>query len=378
MAARAAIMSLALVTVAAPVILASFLTRRARKIASEQEISFTDDLQRSFARGLTAILPLPTMRWIFKARPTKYILSSNRFKPFKDQFLIRVSNGSFNGYWICKGPPGKPQLQKESDIVLLWFHGGAYCFGDPLAPALNLLRVAEIAAARGISMSILSVEYTLAPTATFPHQLREAIAAYRYLLHVECVPAEKVILGGESAGGHLALSSLMALKEEILAKPRGAMLLYPWLKLTSSGPTFESNRNKDVLSKRLLDRCGEAAMGERGRVDALNLENLIRHWQPGCEQTWKDILPEYTWVNIGAHDVLLHDVQTFVDCAKADGAQLFLEVVSRQPHYWNYARDRNWEDFYCNLGPNDQVPPGVMEGSTRVAEGLFMIVNRGN
>ncbi|KAL4941813.1 hypothetical protein BDV06DRAFT_173078 [Aspergillus oleicola] len=375
MATRAAIMSLAMVTVAAPVILTTFLARRARKLASEQELSFADDLHRSFARGLSAILPLQTMRWFFKARPTKYVVSANRFKPFKDQFFIRVSNGSFKGYWICKGPPGRPQSQKESDIVLLWFHGGAYCFGDPLAPAVNLLRVAEIAASRGVSLSILSVEYTLAPTQTFPHQLREAIAAYRHLISIECIATDKIVIAGESAGGHLALSCLMALNEESLTKPKGALLLYPWLKLTSSGPTFESNRYKDILSKRLLDRCGEAAMGERGRVEALNLENLIRQWQPGCEQTWKDILPKFTWVNIGSHDVLLHDVQTFVDGARADGAQLFLEVVPRQPHYWNYQRDKDWEDFYCNLGPDDEVPPGVMEGSTNVAEGLFMILD---
>ncbi|KAL4804470.1 Alpha/Beta hydrolase protein [Aspergillus unguis] len=379
MAIRSAIVSVGMITAAVPVILLSLLARRARKLTSEtgDQIPFKDDLHRSLARGLFSILPFETISRFFKARPLEFILQSNRFKPSRDQLCIPVSTKTCNGYWICKGPPGRPQSQQESDIVLLWFHGGAYCFGDPLNSAVNLLRVAEIAAARGISMSIFAVKYSLAPAATFPQQQRESVSAYRYLLEVEGIHADRIIMAGESAGGHLVLSCLMGPPESALARPRGAMLLYPWVNLTNRSPTFESNRNNDVISKRLLDRCVDAAIGQRGRVDALNLENLLKQWQPGSVQTWKEILPSITWVNVGTHDLLLHDVQTFVEHARNAGANVMLDIAHGQPHGWNFAMDRDWVDRYCGLNPEDEVLPGIMEGSRAISEGLFDVLYRG-
>ncbi|KAL4978667.1 Alpha/Beta hydrolase protein [Aspergillus desertorum] len=379
MPVRAAIVSLGMVTAAVPVILVSMLARRTRLLVSDgaTEIPFKEDLQRSLARGLLSILPLETIRQLFKSRPVKFIKKSNRFGAFKDQLCIPVSNSSCSGYWICQGPPGKPQTPQESDIVLVWFHGGAYCFGDPLGPAINLLRVAEIAAARGVSMSIFSVQYTLAPAATFPSQQGEAVAAYLYLLQDQGIPANKIIMAGDSAGGHLLLSCLMGPLETGLAKPKGTLLLYPWVNLANHSPTFKSNQYRDVLSKRLLDRCVVRAIEERSRVVALNLENLLKQWTPGTEKTWKEILPAYTWVNVGSHDVLLHDVQTFVENARADGARLALEIADKQPHGWNFLVDNRWEDLYCQLKPGDRVPSEMMPGSAAIAEGLFSVLYEG-
>ncbi|KAL4922320.1 Alpha/Beta hydrolase protein [Aspergillus aurantiobrunneus] len=374
MAVKDTIISLGMVIVAVPIILASFLVRRARRLLSKQELPFKEDLYRSISRGLASISSFEMLRHRFKPRPLKFILESKRFAPFTDQLCIRLSKNSCNGYWICKGPPGRPQMEQDSDIVLLWFHGGAYCFGDPLGPTLNLLRVAEVAAERGISLSIFSVEYTLAPTATFPHHQREAVAAYRHLLEEEGLPANRIIIAGDSSGGHLALSCLMDLKNRGLAKPRGALLLYPWVNLINDSPTFESNRHNDVLSKRLLDRCAEAAIGERGRTEALNLEVLINPWEPGSEQSWKEILPSFTWINVGTHDLLLHDIQTFVQRARTDGARVELDVTPKEPHSWNFFRDRNWENPYSKLQPGDRVPSEMMAGSTAIAEGLLRAV----
>ncbi|KAL4785272.1 Alpha/Beta hydrolase protein [Aspergillus varians] len=356
MAVKDTLVSLGMTTVAAPVILVSLLIRRARSLTSEQggQLPFKEDLHRS----LSSILPLKAIRHHLQPRPLNPILESNRFEAFKDQLCIRVSSDSCNGYWICKGPPGKLRSVQESDMVCLWFHGGAYCFGDPLGPAVSLLRVAKIAATRGVSISIFSVEYTLAPAATFPQQQCEATAAYRHLLEAEGISAERIIIAGDSAGG--------------------ALLLYPWINLTNNSPSFESNRDKDMISKRFLDRCVEAVIGERGRVEALNLEDLVNPWEPGTEQDWKEILPSFTWVNVGAHDVLLHDVQTFVQRAKAKGAQLELKITPSKPHRWNFDLDKESEDLYCKLRPDDQVPAGMMTGSSTIAEGLLTVLYGGN
>lgn len=225
-------------------------------------------------------------------------------------------------------------------------------------------------------MSIFSADYSLAPKATFPQQQSESVAAYRYLLDTEGIPADRIIMAGESAGGHLVLSCLMSPSEKDLARPKGAMLLYPWVDLTNHSSTFESNRNNDVISKRLLDRCAEAVMGQKGRTDAMNLENLLKQWQPASEQNWEDILPQITWVTVGSHDILLHDVQTFVKNAQDAGARVTLDVFPEKPHSFNFAMDRESVDRYCELNPEDEVLPGMMAGSQAISEGLFAVFLR--
>lgn len=86
------------------------------------------------------------------------------------------------------------------------------------------------------------------------------------------------------------------------------------------------------------------------------------------------ILPSFTWVNVGRHDVLLHDVQAFVERARAKGARVQLEITPNATHGWNFTVDKNAEKFFCGLGPEDQVPQGVMAGSDSVCEGIFKIL----
>ncbi|GMG11172.1 unnamed protein product [Aspergillus oryzae] len=140
------------------------------------------DIHKSFR---LSILPVPTLHQVLKRKDPAVFLNVPRFMNWKDELCIRVSEGLCSGYWICQGPPEKPLRPKDSDVVLLWFHGGAYYLGGPLGEAVALLRTAECAA------SIFSVDYTLAPFATYPRQQEEAVAAYRHLLFNEGIEASR-------------------------------------------------------------------------------------------------------------------------------------------------------------------------------------------
>ncbi|KAK1722954.1 uncharacterized protein BDZ83DRAFT_653509 [Colletotrichum acutatum] len=98
------------------------------------------------------------------------------------------------------------------------------------------------------------------------------------------------------------------------------MLVYgtakcPQLKNTS--PSLEANKNKDVLSKTLLDGCAklatdEAVDGTWAQVGFIDLTNPLNGGV-----TWQEVLPSRTWVNVGTHDVFVHDIRTFVHEAQA-------------------------------------------------------------
>ncbi|KAL3441745.1 Alpha/Beta hydrolase protein [Aspergillus insuetus] len=370
------IVSVGLIAVTVPTTLASLLTRR---LFSDAELSFREDLQRSFTRDLS-ILPLDTIKRHLEQPTIDRLLNSPRFSALASQLCIPLSNHLCKGTWICGGPSQdtKPDPEEKNRIILLWLHGGAYYFGHPLGSATTLLRVSEIVASKGFTLSIFSLQYTLAPEGRFPMQQKEAVAAYQYLLSLG-FDSQRIIIAGESAGGHLAISCLSGLgaADGDIPKPRGALLLYPWVKLEHQSPSFKRNKHKDALSKRMLDRGVEAVGARNAETGAEGQVGLMDFTKPGPfngDKNWKAILPAKTWVNVGSHDVFLHDIKAFVASAKADGASIELQVTPGMGHGWQLGLDQATQKHYYSLGSGQDVPKGIMRGSENFAEGLVTLL----
>ncbi|CAK7211180.1 hypothetical protein SBRCBS47491_001026 [Sporothrix bragantina] len=362
-----------------PSILALFLIRRLR--GQQKDLAFFEDLRRSIIRGVT-LLPLRFLNGRLPSADVDALLAAPRLKNFDRQLCLPVSDGLCQGYWVCRGPPGSSQNPRDSDVVIIFYHGGAYCFGDALDSTLLLLRGAEIAsAARDISISIFSARYTLAPAGgTFPLQQRQALAAYRHLIDVEKVPAEKIVIAGASAGSHLALTCLLGIAEVGLPKPAAGLLLFPWISLKNDSPSFRRNKHKDVLTKSLLDRCAALVVG-KGSEDTgahegvdwnqLELVDLNRPLQ-GKSKNWKQALPAYTWMNVGEHDMFFDDIHKFKKNAEADGARVDVDITPKVPHGW-HAGDRAKVNMVLKLQPDDEIPAGLVPGCENVGEGLITV-----
>ncbi|KAI9371634.1 Alpha/Beta hydrolase protein [Aspergillus egyptiacus] len=331
---------------------------------------------RSAAYQLTGYLrlsrlPISVIRRKLEDPDISVILYSNRF-PLLRNICIPVAIGLCSGYWLCKGPPGTPREPSECDAVILWLHGGAYCFGGPLTVGTSFLRVAELLSSRKISISVFAARYTLAPNAKFPRQQHEALAAYRYLLD-QNIPAGKIIIGGDAAGGHLCLSALILNSQHERAKPGGALLLYPWVKLTHRSPSFKSNRHNDLVTKGLLDRCVDAVGGRR-LVDQLKLGDFTGPCPISGLKTWRDILPSFTLVNLGTHDVFSHDIRAFIGQVQNDGANVDVIYSDKMPHCWNFWQDALTQNQYLDMHPPTEVPQEVMPGSTELSSWLHRLL----
>jgi acetyl esterase len=120
---------------------------------------------------------------------------------------------------------------ENSDALLVFFHGGGWTYGD-LDSHDGLCRfLAERAGVR-----VLSVAYRLAPEAPFPAAYDDATAAYRWAVkNVDALgaSADRLAVGGDSAGGALAAATaLMAAREGLPL--RSQLLIYPATDLTNS------------------------------------------------------------------------------------------------------------------------------------------------
>ena len=156
--------------------------------------------------------------------------------------------GGIPGEWITP--------KAETQGVVLYLHGGAYVVGTPVTfRALN----AQIA--REAQVRVCVIDYRLAPEFPCPAAIDDALAAYRALL--EQVPASRIVVGGDSAGGGLAMALLLAIREAGLAMPSGAFLISPWIDLRATADSYTREAARDpVLSAEVIRQAAQLYAGD--------------------------------------------------------------------------------------------------------------------
>ena len=146
----------------------------------------------------------------------------------------------------------RPRSLTQSDTapICLYLHGGAFVMGG-----LNSHRDLAAHLAQRAQIRLLMVDYRLAPEHPFPAALDDALAVYRALL-AQGIPAQRLLLGGDSAGGNLALGTAQAIQAQGLPLPAALVLFSPWLDLTGHSPSRQANAASDVmLSQQVLDEA---------------------------------------------------------------------------------------------------------------------------
>ena len=125
--------------------------------------------------------------------------------------------------------------------VVLYCHGGGYMTGS-----LKYARCLTGKLASSTSMDVLAFDYRLAPEHPYPAALEDAMKVWNYLMLLG-YGARDVIVGGDSAGGNLALALVLKLKEEDRILPRGIFLMSPWTDLTVSGKSHQTKADIDPV-----------------------------------------------------------------------------------------------------------------------------------
>src|ERR1700722_3863149 len=127
------------------------------------------------------------------------------------------------------------------DRVLLCSHGGGYVVGSMFTHRKLYAHLAKAVGCRA-----LIVNYGLAPENVHPGPVNDMAKAYRWLLDQGITP-NHIALTGDSAGGGLAITTILRARERGLPLPGATMPLSPWLDMDARGETFETNKDHDVL-----------------------------------------------------------------------------------------------------------------------------------
>jgi monoterpene epsilon-lactone hydrolase len=204
----------------------------------------------------------------------------------------------------------------EPRDVVLYFHGGVYVMGDAFL-------VADLASqvGRRTHAKIISVDYRLAPEHPYPAAVDDALAAYEALLDNGIAPSD-IAFAGESAGGGLAIATLVNARDHGLPLPVAAFVMSPYADLTLAGTTMETRREVDPLLSReaLQARVTDYLAGQDA---ALGLISPIFADLSG--------LPPLI-IQAGTHEVLLDDAVRLAQQATIADVEFTLDITPGVPH----------------------------------------------
>lgn len=307
---RARRLDIARVVVAALLAMTAALSRRLVGRKRRPSWSVKLELLVAGTRGAWSVMPkIGVVRW----RNVGERLAPLRTAGLAPRFVARGEGDStVDGAWL-----DPPDADADGPVVL-YFHGGGFVFS-------SLRTHGELigAIARTVRARTFALDYRLAPEHPMPAAIEDALAGYRYLL-AQGIPARRVVFAGDSAGGNLVLSALLALRDAGEPLPAAGVALSPWVDLDCSGDSFRTNGHVDFVGE---EHCRLAAASYLAGADAKR----------------PDISPLYArlaglpplLIHAGDAETLVDQIRAFTSRAEAEGVDVTQSVYPDMVHVWH-------------------------------------------
>ncbi len=237
-------------------------------------------------------------------------------------FLTLPSRGVLSEREDFDGVPGfvyHPKKKRDSRRILVYLHGGGYCWGS----SLSTHRIGLSNLARITGISVYCVEYRLAPEHQFPAALDDSRKAWNDIV---CrFPESEVLLAGDSAGGGLSLSLMMEIRNDGGKLPDAAILFSPWTDLTCSSESYNTKASAEPMFPR-------AAPEDHARLYVPEeIDNSIPEISP-VNGSFKG-LPRMLII-VGEREILLDDSTRVGDKASGEGVDVRLDIWPKMFHDW--------------------------------------------
>lgn len=202
----------------------------------------------------------------------------------------------------------------RTDRIVLYFHGGGFQVGSLVSHRELMACISAAANAR-----VLGVGYRLAPEHCYPAALEDALAAYAWL-GMQGVRAERIAVAGDSAGGGLGLSLLLALHRRGELGPAAYWGMSAWTDLTASGESYATHAALDPIhQKPMIVAMARNYLGAAGDpADPLASPVFAAADELAA-------LPPML-LQVGERETVVSDSEAFVHRARAAGAQAELQV----------------------------------------------------
>ena len=209
--------------------------------------------------------------------------------------------------------------QDDRDAALLYVHGGGYVIGS-----LDSHRHVVSETGRAAKAWALALDYRLAPEHPFPAAVEDAVSGYRYLLSRGIRPG-RIAIAGDSAGGGLVVSAMLAIRDAGLTQPACGWCISPWVDMEGIGESMSSKAEADPM------------------VQREGLLEMARLYLGGADPRSSLAAPIYAdlrglaplLIQVGAAETLLDDAVRLAKAAGAADVRVDLQVWPEMVHVWH-------------------------------------------
>ncbi|MCX7560317.1 alpha/beta hydrolase [Sulfitobacter sp. F26204] len=208
----------------------------------------------------------------------------------------------------------------DTNLVVLYLHGGGFVFGSPQAYSALAGQLAQRLRAR-----VILPRYRLAPEHPYPAALEDCRIAWNGLI-ASGVAADQIVIGGDSAGGALALSLLGQLAQEAAQMPVATFCFSPLTDLSFASDSFHENAEKEAV------------------LPAARAHEMAALYLDGQEETDPRVSPVFAtfsgaapvWLTVGNTEILRDDSRRMAEVLKRDGVDVTFVEEQDLPHVWPF------------------------------------------
>jgi epsilon-lactone hydrolase len=268
---------------------------------------------RAMTLGLRLILRPMLARTLSPAKARRdFAIMSRLFRapPF---VLHQVDDGPPALHWVRAG-------QVHPQRIILYFHGGGYVAGNPVGYRAMLGGLSRLT-----GLHVVAPAYRLAPEHPAPAAFDDAVRAHATLM-MQGYTAGDIVLGGDSAGGGLALALLAYLCAHG-QRPAGLFAMSPWTDMAMTGASLRSNAVADPILP-----VAQMAM----------LVNLVRGDLSPSDPRISPLFatfdaPPPVYMQVGTTEILRDDARRMATVLDAAGGRVEVAEWMDAPHVWHLA-----------------------------------------
>lgn len=230
-------------------------------------------------------------------------------------FIEQINEAGVRGEWLATR-----DAASGDGAVIFYIHGGGF-----VACSARTHRPITATLARETNFPVFSLKYRLAPEARFPAALDDVYAAYEWLTREKGVAPSKIAVAGDSAGGGLALSLILRLREKKMPLPACAATFSPWTDLAGTGASRETNAERDAMF------CPEnnAEFANAYFDNPASAKNPLASPFYGDFREFPPVL-----FHVGSTEMLLDDSRRIHEKIRAAGGVSELEIYEDIFHCW--------------------------------------------
>lgn len=268
--------------------------------------------------SVQAMIMRPVIRFTLKRKKLdtvekiRAMVADLEGKPHPEVTVQQIDVNGLYAEWLMPA-------NARPETAILYLHGGGYVSGSP---ATHRGMVSQMA--HETQISILLLDYSLAPEHPFPAALHDAVGTYLWLIDSGYAP-ENIFIAGDSAGGGLTLAMLLKLRDDNHPMPAGAICISPFADMVGTGKTMQENARKDPWLK------------------ASDLDLVTNLYNQDVPMDHPYVSPVYgnfeglppLLIQVGECEILLSDSERVAAKAAEYGVEVELRVWQGMWHVWH-------------------------------------------